>query len=223
MQELLTENDNVKDNEGQQEELKLMAKKIKICLVLAFAALIVAGGCVYCLYMEQQNQEEKFFEISSRIDGIEKRVATAEGSLEQFDFIEFVLLKYEVENLKSRVDSHINPPFDFSVSSIQNVGYPFAVCNLSLDPHLAGIKIRGRLINQSSVAYEGATFTIKIEEFRGSDGEILQEAKEKDFWIKAVGPGKSVDFGVFIDEVDPTKCKYGHITFKEGSLSWYKM
>jgi len=30
-QELSTENDNMKDNEGQQEELKLVAKKIKIC------------------------------------------------------------------------------------------------------------------------------------------------------------------------------------------------
>jgi hypothetical protein len=111
--------------------------------------------------------------------------------------------------IRSDLNKTRNISVDFTVPNAQDIGKDFKVANLSVEQHLTGVKIKGRVINATSLRHDNLKFKITIAE------------KEKDFWINRISSGNSTTFDVYVPDVPLDKAQYGTIEYLESTVSFY--
>lgn len=99
---------------------------------------------------------------------------------------------------------------DLSEKSAQSIEDGFYITNLSIQPHMSGIKITGEIINSRSLEYSGATLKLDI---MGS---------EKSIFINKIKPGFSSRFSTIMLNVDPKNTRYARMWMGNYTLHWYR-
>ena len=103
---------------------------------------------------------------------------------------------YEIED-----NIPTQPIVDFSVSSIQRINSSFLVAGLSLEQHLTGVKVKGEIINSTTLRYDKIKFQIEIAN------------QKKDIYITRISPGNSTNFEVYVPDVPIENTRYGTIEY----------
>ena len=97
---------------------------------------------------------------------------------------------------------------DTTVSILQAVGSDFAVSIKGIEPYLTGFRIKGMMLNKTSVDYDDVTFSIVV-------GKSSQE-----FGIQKLSAGSAKNFEVYVADVDVSDTGQAKIRFKEGNLRY---
>ena len=94
------------------------------------------------------------------------------------------------------------------VSGIQEINNTFLVAELSLEPHLTGIKVKGRIVNSSSLSHENVKFKITVSK------------QSQEFTLNRVSPGSSTSFEVYVPDVPIKDTRSGEIEYIESMVSY---
>lgn len=97
---------------------------------------------------------------------------------------------------------------DLTSSSIQRIDNAFLVSDLSMEKHLSGLKVSGRVINVQAVRHTNAQFTLSIDK------------QKKDFEINMISPGNSTVFSVYIPDI-PENTKLATIEYKQSIIGYH--
>lgn len=102
---------------------------------------------------------------------------------------------------------------DLSTPIFQRIGgqgNDFIASIGSVDHHLNGLKIKGFIINSSSVAHTDANFNINISD------------QTQNFMVKNLYPGRKGTFEVFIPNIaNIDRVRYGYINYLDSMVSYY--
>lgn len=179
-------------SETEKSENKVVEWKNKVIpLVVAVIAVIVVN--VACLLY--------FF---TKIEGINRNIS----KLEQANFT----ITGRTDLLERMV--YILPDdralVDLSEKSVQSIEDGFYVTNLSVQPHMSGVKITGEIINSQSLEYSGANLKIEI---MGS---------EKSVYVKKLRPGFSSKFSVIMLDIDSKTVRLAKMWMGNYTVHWYQ-
>jgi hypothetical protein len=95
---------------------------------------------------------------------------------------------------------------DLTNSNIQGIGNGFYVAKLSVEQHLTGVKVKGRVINSMSLIHESVEFQIKIA------------GQAKDFTVNRIPAGGSAIFEVYVPDVPVARTKFAVIKYNRSAV-----
>ena len=152
------------------------------------------------------------FVLYSKINTFEEIKRTVEKSKNGLEILETSVseLKKQLTSNEFRLIELERGFVDFTSSSIQDIGDGFCVAGIDASIHLTGIKIRGRILNTTSVDHRGATFKVRI----GRSSNTLT--------IMRISSGNSTGFEVYIPDVAPSDAKFGNIKYKSSTVLYRK-
>ncbi len=99
---------------------------------------------------------------------------------------------------------------DLSDKAVQSIGDGFSVTNLSIQPHMSGVKINGEIINSQSLEYSGLNLKIDIMGF------------EKSVFINKLKSGFSSKFSAIMLNVDPKTARFAKMWMDNYTVHWYQ-
>jgi len=105
---------------------------------------------------------------------------------------------------------HSAPLVDTSVETLQNLDGHFKVGKINVTQHLDGVKIKGIIINTSSVGHRNSEFKIELG------------GQERSFYVDYIGAGSQGVFNVFIPAVSPADARYATIEYQQSTVVWRK-
>jgi hypothetical protein len=109
---------------------------------------------------------------------------------------------------KIMVESIDRPSVDLTVSEFQDIGDDFAVTIETVEPHLSGFKVRGRMLNITSVALLNVKFGIHM-------GEAYQN-----FTIDNIRPGHAARFEVYVPNLGVEDTDSAEINYRGANISY---
>ncbi|NUM80081.1 hypothetical protein HUU42_04685 [bacterium] len=102
----------------------------------------------------------------------------------------------------------VGKPIDLTSSSLQDIGDGFLVGNLSLEEHLSGILVRGRIVNSTSLTHTSVTF------------KIVVARQSKEFTIQRIASASSSSFEIYLPNVPVAHSNSGRIEYLSSSVSY---
>lgn len=97
---------------------------------------------------------------------------------------------------------------DLTVPNIQNIGDGFYVSQLSVEPHLTGVVIKGRVVNATSLNHSTASFIVTVA------------ARSNTFTVNRITSGRSTRFEVYVPDVSLEETKSGTIKFERSMVGY---
>jgi hypothetical protein len=99
---------------------------------------------------------------------------------------------------------------DLRQTGVQDIGHGFMVVRLAVEPSGAGARLRGRIINTSSVRH-------KRLEFR-----LLAAGRSESFRINLISPGNSTGFEVKLPGVAASDLQRGRIEYLGSTVNYFE-
>lgn len=109
---------------------------------------------------------------------------------------------------KIMVESIDSPSVDLTVSEFQDIGDDFEVTIETVEPHLSGFKVKGRMLNITSVALSNVEFSIHM-------GDEYQK-----FTIDNIRPGHAARFEVYVPNLAVENTDSAEINFIGSQVSY---
>jgi len=108
----------------------------------------------------------------------------------------------------------LEPPYysdriDLSDPEIQSIDEQFMLCRTSVEEHLTGIKVKGRVINATALRHDNVTFRITLG------------VHSKEFTINRISSGNSTPFSVYIPDVPIEESRYAKIEYVRATV-WFQ-
>lgn len=128
--------------------------------------------------------------LALQIDSLSSRLRKAE--------IDLIIQEYSKEKM-----------VDLSTSDIQDIGNGFSVCKISLEQHLSGVKIRGTIINGTSLNHTMVKFKITVS------GQVQY------FTVNRINAGSSGKFTVYIPDIPASDTRWGKIEYDHSTIWFY--
>jgi len=101
-----------------------------------------------------------------------------------------------------------SPTVDLTVSTFQDIGDNFAVIIETVEPHLSGFKVIGRMLNESSVELMNVEFGISM-------GDEYQK-----FTIDSIRPGYAAKFEVYVPNLSVEDTDSAEIEYRSSNISY---
>jgi hypothetical protein len=117
--------------------------------------------------------------------------------------IDIIKLKWERKNF-----------VDLTYTGSQSIGEIFSIIVEEVKPHLSGIKIKGEILNNSSVICSNIKFRVNF-------GETFTEQERELFILERINPGYSRDFELYIPDV-PLEIRHIEMELISSSISYLK-
>jgi hypothetical protein len=108
---------------------------------------------------------------------------------------------YKLENSKGAID--------FTSTGLQEIGNGFYVVSLSIDQHLTGVMIKGRILNGTSLLHQQAQFNLEIA------------AQTKDITIDSIPPQNAALFEVYVPDVPIDQAHWGKMSYVRSLIHYY--
>ena len=129
-----------------------------------------------------------------------------------------IFVTLQLSSLKKKIEFSIfyheliyhSDQVDTSVETAQKINSPFIISKINVTQHLDGVKIKGAVINTSSVRYNNSEFKIKAG------------GQERTFYVDHMGSGAQGLFNVFIPAISPADVRWVTIEYVGGSVVWNK-
>jgi len=159
------------------------------CVLLLASLLLLA--CDRDVRKEVEDMKSTIAEIRQEVHNLDSTLAEL-----RWDFT-----FYKISNQKGSID--------FASSNLQEIGDGFHVGNLSLAQHLTGVKVKGRIINGTSLDHSNVAFHLTI----GS--------QTKEFTINSIPPNTGAYFDVYVPDVPIDRTRWGRIEYQRSSITYY--
>ncbi len=150
--------------------------------------------------------------LHSRINATSATIDKTESLQRQMDSLEIKIIDVRSDVRKLEIDAlldDIKGSVDFSNPNLQDIGDGFMVGKLSVQQHLTGVKVKGRMVNHTALRQENIKLKITIGGYT------------KEFTINRISSGNSTSFEVYVPNVPIEKTQYGTIRYIE-SMVYYK-
>lgn len=139
--------------------------------------------------------------IPNRVSELQETVDSLQSTIIRHG-VDIFLVKLKTEDLKTYGS------IDLSHAPLQTIDYRFLITIESVTEHLTGIKIKGRIVNLTSLRFDNLKFNITIA------------SQSKEFSIRRISSGNSTTFNVYVPNVPLEESQYAYIEFVE-SLIYY--
>jgi len=169
-----------------------------LILLVVFAVLLQIR-----LIHRFNNLELRFESIQNKSDSLALKVSSMDGIIATLES------RSELNELMDDLERDLKGSVDLSTQDIQDIGHGFKVVGLSVTEHLTGVKVKGRIINATSLAHESLIFKITIG------------AQTKEFSISRISSGHSTGFNVYLPNVPTDRTSYGKIEYVRSFLRYY--
>jgi len=163
--------------------------------ILVILALVVSVSAM----AESIWLHSKSNSISSRMESLQNQVSDLSNTIYSLK-VDILALRYASQ--KGSVD--------LTIPAIQDIGDGFMAAHLSVEQHLTGVKVKGRIINSTALDHENIKFRIALAE------------ETKEFIINRISSGNSTGFAVYIPGVPIDKTRYGTIQYIESGGVYFK-
>lgn len=146
-----------------------------------------------------------------RIQRLEAEVDSVRGwSAELWGRVDSIASELRTLRLAERVYHGNEGMVDLSTTDIQGIGDGFFAARLSAERHLTGLRVRGRIVNATSVRHEAAQFRITIGEQR------------QGFTVNIISPGNSTSFNVYVPDVAEEQERWARIEYQQSMIRYYR-
>lgn len=112
-------------------------------------------------------------------------------------------LNNRVNRLEYQLELIEKNPINLTVPNVQDIDNDYKVTIESVEQHLTGVRVKGRIINSTTLDNEDLSFKIKISN------------QSQDFYINRISAGNSTGFEVYVPNVPIDQTQYGEIIFVE--------
>jgi hypothetical protein len=129
--------------------------------------------------------------LNLRLDSVDSTLRT----------VQLDLYEYKIENEKGAVD--------FTEPGLQDIGDGFFVIGISVQQHLTGVKVSGRVLNSTSLLHTSVEFQITVGD------------QSKDFTVASIPSRTAVSFSVYIPDVPVNQTHWGQIKYQRALLNYY--
>ena len=160
--------------------------KLWLFLIVQLMVIFIILGIFYYNYKITISIEEK-------IRSLRNDVETTQNILSD--------LNLSIEQIK-------NPEIDLTIKSFQPISDGFSISIISVDSHLTGVKVKGKILNQQSTAVTDTEFSIEI-------GNTSQN-----FEIKRINGGYAANFDVYIPDVNISYTKNAIISWLSSKVQY---
>ncbi len=108
---------------------------------------------------------------------------------------------------------------DLTKDTLQEVGSGFLVTITSVDAHLTGVIVKGRLLNDNSTDRENVKFTIRMgsTDLPSPSGWTALAFSGQDLTVQRVSSGYAARFEVYIPDIDPKDTKSAYIEYQDST------
>ena len=170
--------------------MKALKQFFWFLMLLAMFAAAAAGG--YAVYLERQDRAE--------IGELRKQVAGFDPRFDKF--------KGAVGELTKGFTSLVLEEADLTRSGWQPIGKGFYLVDVTTAPQDKGVRIRGKIINATSVLHEGLTFMFRI----GKSSATIN--------VPRAAPAVALPFEVVLPDVAPADAKKAFIELVSSTISF---
>lgn len=98
---------------------------------------------------------------------------------------------------------------DLTKTTFQPLEAGFSIVISGVTPHLSGVKITGRILNEQSVEREQAKFKVRVGK------------QENEFTISRIRPGYAAQFSVYVPDVNAKDTRFARFQYQNSTLSYY--
>ena len=168
-----------------------MINRIQICTLAVATLIFFFSGC-------DTQSNTRIQRIADSLSTLNHRIHLLDSSLRKSNWD---LYFYKLQNEKGAVD--------FTDAGLQEIGNGFYVLGINLGQHLTGIKVKGRMLNGTSLAHSNAEFNLTIGD------------QVKDFTISSIPSQTAVSFNVYIPDVPVDQTHWGQIRYRRSLLNYY--
>ena len=170
--------------------MKALKQFFWFLMLLAMFAAAAAGG--YAVYLEREDRAE--------IDKLRAQVAGFDPRFDKF--------KGAVGDLSKGFTSLVLEEADLSRAGWQPIGKGFYLVDVTTTPLDKGVRIRGKIINATSVLHEGLTFIFRI----GKSSATIN--------VPRAAPAVALPFEVVLPDVAPAEAKKAFIELESSTISF---
>jgi len=170
--------------------MKALKQFFWFLMLLAMFAAAAAGG--YAVYLEREDRAE--------IDKLRAQVAGFDPRFDKF--------KGAVGDLSKGFTSLVLEEADLSRAGWQPIGKGFYLVDVTTTPLDKGVRIRGKIINATSVLHEGLTFIFRI----GKSSATIN--------LPRAAPAVALPFEVVLPDVAPADAKKAFIELESSTISF---
>ena len=170
--------------------MKVLKQFFWFLMLLAMFAAAAAGG--YAVYLEREDRAE--------IDKLRAQVAGFDPRFDKF--------KGAVGDLSKGFTSLVLEEADLSRAGWQPIGKGFYLVDVTTAPLDKGVRIRGKIINATSVLHEGLTFMFRI----GKSSATIN--------VPRAAPAVALPFEVVLPDVAPADAKKAFIELVSSTISF---
>ena len=170
--------------------MKALKQFFWFLMLLAMFAAAAAGG--YAVYLEREDRAE--------IDKLRAQVAGFDPRFDKF--------KGAVGDLSKGFTSLVLEEADLSRAGWQPIGKGFYLVDVTTAPLDKGVRIRGKIINATSVLHEGLTFIFRI----GKSSATIN--------LPRAAPAVALPFEVVLPDVPPADAKKAFIELESSTISF---
>jgi len=170
--------------------MKALKQFFWFLMLLAMFAAAAAGG--YAVYLEREDRAE--------IDKLRAQVAGFDPRFDKF--------KGAVGDLSKGFTSLVLEEADLSRAGWQPIGKGFYLVDVTTAPLDKGVRIRGKIINATSVLHEGLTFMFRI----GKSSATIN--------VPRAAPAVALPFEVVLPDVAPADAKKAFIELVSSTISF---
>jgi len=160
--------------------------KLWLFLIVQLIVIFIIFCLFYYNYKITISIEDKIRSLRNDVEATQRALSVLNLSIEQIE----------------------NPEIDLTIKSFQPISDGFSISITSVDSHLTGVKVKGKVLNQQSTAVTDTEFSIEI-------GNTSQN-----FEIKRINSGYAANFDVYIPDVNISFTKNAIISWLSSKVQY---